>query len=106
MADTLYTPDGKQHVLLGSTTLESVIRKYAGEDAAQQVRTLLEQDAYETARAETDLGNYEESLDHWQRVAQDWIAEIDALLKHTKRRPKAELECFLENLRGRINTEC
>lgn len=42
MAETIYTPDGKMHVLVGSTTLESIIREYAGDDAANAVRDLLE----------------------------------------------------------------
>lgn len=40
MADTLYTSDGKMHILLGSTTLVSLIQKYMGDDAAQMVETL------------------------------------------------------------------
>ena len=34
MAETVYTPDGKQHVLVGSTTHVSLIREYAGDDLA------------------------------------------------------------------------
>lgn len=41
MAETIYTPDGKTHVLLGSTTLESIVRQYAGDDAADQVAILI-----------------------------------------------------------------
>ena len=72
MADTLITPDGQLHTLLGSTTLESVIRDYAGDEAADMVRALAQRNAYEEARAETDLGAYEASLEHWHRMAQDW----------------------------------
>jgi len=42
MADTLYTKDGKGHVLLGSTTLESIVREYAGDDAGDRVHNLVE----------------------------------------------------------------
>lgn len=34
MAETVYTPDGKVHVLVGSTTHVSLIREYAGDDLA------------------------------------------------------------------------
>ena len=37
MADTVYTPDGRAHVLLGSTTPASVIREYAGEDVLREL---------------------------------------------------------------------
>lgn len=40
MADTLYTSDGKMHILLGATTLVSLIQKYMGDDAAQMVESL------------------------------------------------------------------
>lgn len=40
MADTLYTSDGKMHVLLGSITLSSLVREYMGDDAAQMVESL------------------------------------------------------------------
>ena len=34
MAETVYTPDGKCHVVIGSTTHVELIREYAGEDLA------------------------------------------------------------------------
>lgn len=37
MADTVYTPDGRAHVLLGSTTPASIIREYAGEDVLREL---------------------------------------------------------------------
>lgn len=44
VTETITTPDGKMHVLLGSTTLESVIREYAGDEAADAVHQLIERD--------------------------------------------------------------
>lgn len=38
MADTVYTPDGRAHVLLGSTTPASIIRGYAGEDVLRELQ--------------------------------------------------------------------
>ncbi len=43
MADTLYTSDGKTHVLIGSTTLVSLVRDYMGDDAADAVLELEKQ---------------------------------------------------------------
>lgn len=40
MADTITTPDKRTHVLLGNTTPLSIIREYAGEEAANWVRKL------------------------------------------------------------------
>lgn len=40
MPDTLVTPDGKMHTILGSTTLERIIREYAGDQAAAMVEKL------------------------------------------------------------------
>lgn len=42
MADTLITKDGKLHVLVGSTTLESIVREYAGDDVGNRVHNLIE----------------------------------------------------------------
>lgn len=39
MADTVYTPDGRAHVLLGSTTPASIIREYAGEDVLRSIQS-------------------------------------------------------------------
>lgn len=39
-ADTLYTSNGKMHVLLGSTTLSCLVCEYMGDDAARMVETL------------------------------------------------------------------
>lgn len=64
MAETVYTPDGKLHTLLGSCTIGEIVREYAGEDAAK-----------------TDLLSYERDLDHWHRMAQDWAGELEAIAK-------------------------
>lgn len=42
MAKTVYTPDGKMHVLVGSTTPVSLIREYAGNDLAAWAEEQLE----------------------------------------------------------------
>lgn len=95
MVDTLITPDGRLHTLLGSTTLESVVRDYAGDEAADMVRALAQRNAYEEARAETDLGAYEASLEHLHRMAQDWVDKLrdivaDAPLRSTTKARMAE----------------
>ena len=40
MANTVYTPDGTMHVLLGSTTILSIIRAYCGNEIADWVEDL------------------------------------------------------------------
>lgn len=106
MADILYTKDGKSHVLLGSTTLESIVREYAGDDAANAVRELVERNAYEEARAETDLGAYEASLEHWRRTAQDWVDGINIVLRFAElKHTKASLLVVLQKLAQDISKE-
>lgn len=101
MADTLITRDGKLHTLLGSTTLESIVREYAGNQAADEVHRLMERNVYDEARAETDLGAYERSLDHWHRMAQDWANEIEVLLRSSR----PALRTFLEELLASMKKE-
>ena len=106
MADTLITPDGRLHTLLGSTTLESVVRDYAGDEVADRVRALAQRNAYEEARAETDLGAYEASLEHWRRMAQDWADELGDLIQHLAGRvTRAELSLRLMALKSSVEEE-
>ena len=106
MADTLITPDGQLHTLLGSTTLESVIRNYAGDEAADRVRALAQRNAYEEARAETDLGAYEASLEHWHRMAQDWADELSDIIRHLAGRvTRAGLSLRLMALKSSVEEE-
>lgn len=106
MADTLITPDGQLHTLLGSTTLESVVQDYAGDEAADMVRALAQRNAYEEARAETDLGAYEASLEHWRRMAQDWADELGDLIQHLAGRvTRTELSLRLMALKNSVEEE-
>lgn len=103
MAETLTTPDGQLHTLIGSTTLESLVRKYAGDQAADLVQEALKRNAYDEARAETDLGSYEASLEHWRQTVQDWVDETEVVTtgEHTKR----ELLIYLQELLRDMKTE-
>ena len=106
MPDTLITPDGRMHTLLGSATLESIVLEYAGGEAAKLVRALAERNAYEEARAETDLGAYEASLDHWHRMAQDWADELGNIIRRLAgRTTKADASLQLMALRASIEEE-
>lgn len=109
MADTLTTIDGKMHTLHGSTTLESIVREYARDEAADLVRAEIERNAYEEARAETDLGAYEESLRHWQDCARDWCSTllqiIDGLLENQRLYTKANAAKELQKLKSSIENE-
>lgn len=97
MAETIYTPDGKTHVLVGSTTLESIIREYCGDESADIVQRLQENNAYEEARANTDLGAYEEELSTLHRYMQDWVDDLKALAKSTENK-KFTKRCIAEYL--------
>lgn len=109
MAETITTKDGKLHTLLGSTTLESIVREYAGDEAADEIRCLVARDVYAEYRAETDLGAYEASLEHWRRTAQDWVNDINAVLMSTAQNPKkhtrASLLLILQKLAQDISKE-
>ena len=58
-----------------------IVREYAGEDAARLVERLAEQNTRAEAIVETDLLSYEQDLDHWHRMAQDWAEELEAISK-------------------------
>lgn len=109
MVETITTPDGKFHTLLGSTTLESIVREYAGDDAANAVRELVEHDIYEEARVDTDLGAYEASLEHWRREAQSWVDQLNSVLKQSTQHPRkytrAALLLILQKLSQDISKE-
>lgn len=102
MAETMITRDGKLHVLVGSTRLESIVREYAGDQPADEIHRLIECDAYEEARAETDLGSYEASLEHWRRAAQDWADEIELKLQSSRPGLRAFLEELLTNIKNEL----
>ena len=108
MPDTIITPDGRMHTLLGSTTVESIIREYAGEEPARAYEALLTRDAYAEAQANTDLGVYEAELDHWRRMAADWVSDISGLIHQLSGShgiTKAGAVSELEKLRRRIEEE-
>lgn len=63
MAETVYTPDGKSHVLLGNTTRLSLIREYAGNDLAEYVEGL-ENLADEWERYFDDYDDYNDYNDY------------------------------------------
>ena len=109
MAETITTKDGKLHTLLGSTTLESIVRKYAGDEAADEVRRLVDRNVYEEYRVETDLGAFEESLEHWHSIAQDWLNDVNTVLASAAQNPKkhtrASLLLILQKLAQDISKE-
>lgn len=91
MADTLYTSDGKMHVLLGSTTRVSLIREYMGADVADAVAA------------------DEDRLSHWEQLANSWLTTLDRVLygaEHSPRKyPRAKLLDVLQDLREQIENE-
>lgn len=78
MADTVTTPDGKMHVLVGSTMIESLVYDYAGPDAAAYITGLIDDAKKEAYACQDELRSYEGDLEYWRDRAHDW-ADI---LKH------------------------
>lgn len=76
MAKTIITKDGKCHVLVGNTTLESVVREYAGDEPADLVKQALERNVRAEYKAQTDLGAYEEELNTLHGYMRDWVEEL------------------------------
>lgn len=109
MADTLYTSDGKVHVLLGSTTLSGLVREYMGDEAADAVAELEKNDAYERARVDSEMDAYRESLEHWRQQAAEWAEMIDSVLQGADDQPQqfscAELLDVLRDLSDSISCE-
>lgn len=86
MPDIIYTPDGKAHTLLGSTTLEEIVRYYAGGDAADRVQEALVRNAYEEARARSDLEAYEEEVVALRRYIGDWADDLRSIMEASENR--------------------
>lgn len=87
MADTLYTSDGKMHVLLGSTTRISLIREYMGADMADSVAA------------------DEDRLSHWEQLANSWLTTLDRVLYGAEHTPRAKLLSVLQDIREQIEYE-
>ena len=101
MPDTIYTPDGKAHVLIGSTTLEEVIRSYAGDEAADRVHEALVRNAYEEAIACSDLEAYEEEVSTLQRYISDWADDLRSIAQSAESR-KITKHAMASAIRGVI----
>lgn len=97
MAETIYTPDGKVHVLVGATTPEAIVREYCGDELGDIVQKLQENKAYEEARANTDLGAYEEELLTLHGYMQNWVDDLKALAKSTENK-KFTKRCISESI--------
>lgn len=90
MAETLYTADGKAHVLLGATTLVSLARAYMGDDAASRVDQIAAARSRALRDAEEDFDRCERQIDHWAGMAQNWLEELTAIRqKLLDRSPRA-----------------
>ena len=61
-------------------------------------RLPLEEAADETrARVDTDLDSYEASLEHWQRMGQDWLDTIDGALRRAEASPRSAKKILTEH---------
>lgn len=76
MADTVTTPDGKMHVLVGSTTIESIVLEYAGREAAAYITGLIDGAKEEVEASQDELRSYEGDLEYWRTLVRDWADEL------------------------------
>lgn len=104
MADTVYTPDGRVHVLLGSISPASIIREYAGDEVADWVGSRLD---YMERKEMSDLAAYEADLDHLHRMMRDWVEELQSIsiLCENTRVRKASIRQKIINLKADIANE-
>lgn len=104
MADTVFTPDGKMHVLLGATNLESIIREYCGNDVADAVYKKLD---YAERREKSDIAAYEADLDHIHSMMRDWVEELQHLanLCDNRKFTKATLRAGILGVIANIKNE-
>lgn len=79
MPDTVQTPDGRLHYLVGSLTLSELVRQYAGGEVAELVRRLETRNAYEETAANNDAEVYEEELNALTLACHIWADELDSI---------------------------
>lgn len=91
MADVLFTSDGKMHPLIEDNAFTDLVREYMGSDAEKRVRKLIERDAYEETRAQTDADSFEESLESWQQSAREWVDELSCIILNAEAKTKQDL---------------
>ena len=96
---TLYTPDGKLHTLLGSVTLEAIVREYAGEEAALMVEEMEDHAIAARYLLDSDLKSYEASLEHWHDQVQGWKEIIDETLKKVEENPRSAKKTMADVLK-------
>lgn len=81
MPETLITPDEKMHTLFSHSALADLVAEYAGEDAARKVAAEQARNAYDEAKANTDLGAFEADLEHLHRQMRDWADDIGEMIE-------------------------
>ncbi len=79
MPDAVRTLDGRLWYLQRDADLEELVRRYAGDEAAEIVRHLQERDTYEKERAHTDADVYEEELNELIQAAGEWADRLEGL---------------------------
>lgn len=104
MAETIYTPDGKVHVLVGATTPESIVREYCGDELADWIARKLD---YTDRKEQSDLTAYEADLDHIHRMMRDWVDELENLynLCDTRKATKATIKAGIHSVIYSIKNE-
>lgn len=105
MPDMVRTPEGRLWYLQNDKDLEELIRRYAGDEAAEVVRHLQERDTYEEERAHTDADVYEEELNELIQASGGWSDELEtiAAMAEDRRVTKAMLATAIRGVVKNIN---
>lgn len=104
MAETIYTPDGKTHVLVGATTPASIVREYCGAELADRIAQKLD---YTDRKEQSDLLAYEADLDHLHRAMQDWVDDLEhiAVLCDDRKTTKSIIRTGIRDVISNIEYE-
>lgn len=81
MADTLYTPDGKLHVILGAKDVNDLIRKYMGDDIFRYTEYNIDKRDKEIEELRTELEFVYDDNSRELNDIKDALEDIRALMQ-------------------------
>lgn len=81
MADTLYTPDGKLHVILGAEDVNNLIRKYMGDDIFKYTEYNIDRRDKEIEELRTELEFVYDDNSRELNDIKDALEDIRALMQ-------------------------
>ena len=80
MAHTIYLPDGSMEVLFNQNEdFLKLVEQHMGNDAAEIVSGMMDNTRYEEIKANSDLQNYEASLESNNCAFNDLLEELEHL---------------------------